>query len=385
MARTPLLLRTADLVLNPAARILWRGADSLQLELGGHSVVIDGIDRATVRALLRRPSAAGIGTGTGTDTETDTDTTSGPTCGPGSRTGSSTGSSTGSRAGASTVELLGSFDRDALATLIDEGFVWPAEREAAALAPPPTPRLAADLTSLAARHGAYAPSVLASRRGRVVAVSGRGRAAVHIACLLAASGVGRVYFTDSGDVHLSQTMPGGLPPDAEGRRFAAAAAAAVRAAAPDADTTPLHAGEIPDLTVLAANEPIDSDLRDVLHRRGCAHLVVRLAASSGVVGPLVVPGLTSCVRCADLHRRDRDPAWNSFAVQLTVPQHRGAASDVAVTAALGGVAALHVLEFFDTGTCAAVDGTLELHLPDWRLRRRTWPYHAECGCANRAT
>lgn len=346
MPRPPLLLRTADLVLNPAARVLWRGPDSLQLELGEHSVVVDGIDRATVRALLRRELA----------TSPD-----------------------------SVDEVLGSFDREALETLLDEGFVWPAERAGPALAAPPAPRLAADLTALAARHGPYAPSVLASRQQRIVAIAGRGRAAVNIACLLAASGVGRVYFTGSGDVHLSQTMPGGLLPDAEGKRFAATAAAAVRDAARDVDTTPAQVGETPDLTVLATNEPVDSDERDTLHERGCAHLVVRLAASTGVVGPLVVPGLTSCLRCADLHRRDRDPAWHALAVQLTVAPHRGAASDVAVASALSGVAALQALEFFDTATCAVVDGSLELHLPDWRLRRRTWPYHAECGCMNRAT
>ena len=33
-------------------------------------------------------------------------------------------------------------------------------------------------------------------------------------------------------------------------------------------------------------------------------------------GPLVIPGVTSCLACADLHRSDRDAAWPAIAAQL---------------------------------------------------------------------
>ena len=29
---------------------------------------------------------------------------------------------------------------------------------------------------------------------------------------------------------------------------------------------------------------------------------------------------------------------------------------------------------------AAIDGTLEQHPPDWRIRRRSWPVHPDCDC-----
>ena len=87
---------------------------------------------------------------------------------------------------------------------------------------------------------------------------------------------------------------------------APAAADAVHRAAPEAETRPPGPGERPDLVVLACDDPIDPDHRDALHVHDQAHLVIRLAADHGVVGPLVVPGLTSCLRCADLHRIDRD-------------------------------------------------------------------------------
>jgi hypothetical protein len=332
-------LRLDNLVLNPAARVLWRGPDSVQLELGERRVIVDGIDRATVRALLRRELAP-----------------------------------------VQPSDRPRGFEPAALETLLEEGFVWLAASGEAPLDAPPAPRLGPDLGSLAARHGARAPRVLAARQQRAVAVEGHNRAAVHIGCLLAASGVGRVYFTDSGDVRLPQTMPGGLAPAAEGARFAAAAADALRAAAPEVNTSALSIEEAPDLVVLAVDEPVDSDRRDALHQRGIAHLVVRLAPGAGAVGPLVVPRLTSCLTCADLHRRDRDPDWHALAVQLTIAPHRGAPSEVALATVLGGMSALQALEFLDTGNCAAVAGTLELQLPDWRVRRRSWPVHPECDC-----
>src|SRR3712207_7110553 len=63
----------------------------------------------------------------------------------------------------------------------------------------------------------------------------------------------------------------------------------------------------------AASDPLAADLQ----RRGVPHLVATVRGETGVVGPLVVPGATGCLRCADLHRRDRDPRWPALAAQLT--------------------------------------------------------------------
>ena len=43
---------------------------------------------------------------------------------------------------------------------------------------------------------------------------------------------------------------------------------------------------------------------------------MRVRDGTGLVGPLVIPGVTSCLECADLHRRDRDAAWPAVAAQL---------------------------------------------------------------------
>ncbi len=51
-------------------------------------------------------------------------------------------------------------------------------------------------------------------------------------------------------------------------------------------------------------------------RRACRTCPVRVRDGTGLVGPLVIPGMTSCLRCADLHRSDRDAAWPAVAAQL---------------------------------------------------------------------
>jgi hypothetical protein len=331
--------------VNPAARLLWRGPELVQLELGSRAVVVEGADATLVRRLVRRPSAAGPPSAPDED--------------------GSVGGTTLSAA--------------ALLALTHAGYLWPGAGDDTDPAPP-RPRLAPELGALAARHGTLAAELLDARRHYAVIVHGAGRAAAHIASLLAAAGVGRVQVPDVEPVRLHQAVPGGVGPGDEGAPLAVAAKAAVHRAAPDADTTSLPVGERPDLVVLAIDEPIEPERREALHAHDWSHLPVQLGPDFGAVGPLVIPGLTSCLRCADLHRRDRDPAWSALAVQLSVPPRHGAVSDVALATVIAGVAALQALAYLDGDDPATVEGTLELHQPDWRIRRRSWPAHPDCGC-----
>jgi hypothetical protein len=100
----------------------------------------------------------------------------------------------------------------------------------------------------------------------------------------------------------------------------------------------------------------------------------------GVVGPLVVPGVTSCLRCGDLHRVDADPRWPHLAAQLTAadPPPSGATVTCLLTVA---TAALQALAYLDGSAAPATLGaTVELRPPDLRPRVRRWPAHPACGC-----
>jgi hypothetical protein len=321
-------------VLHPAARLLWRSGRAVQIELGERRVVIDGVGSDTVWHLIGHPS--------------------GPPADP-----------------AAVAHLQ--------ARLLENGLVWPGEQAEAHRAVP-HPRLAGELTALSARAGERAGELISARRQCAVAVHGAGRVGAHVAAVLAAAGVGRVHTAELAPVRLHQTVPGGVTPADEGRALGTAAAAAAELAAPDAVCVPPPFGHTPDLVVLAVDEPVDAERRDSLHARSCAHLLVRVSAGHGSVGPLVIPGLTSCLRCADLHRLDRDPAWDALAVQLSIAPRYGVASEVALATVVAGLAAVQALEFLDGGRPAGLEGSLEMQLPDWRLRRRSRPAHPDCDC-----
>jgi hypothetical protein len=274
--------------------------------------------------------------------------------------------------------------RHVLGRLADAGYLWSRDPDAPdgddLRVAPPAPRLSGELTALTAQHGADAAQLLNARRHASVQVCGTGRVAAPLAALLAAAGVGQVHCSAAGAAKLQHAAPGGILPGDEGRDYAVAAEAAVLRAAPGTDTAPGPADERPDLTILAQDCPLPDERRQALHADAAPHLAVDLRVDSGVVGPLVLPGFTSCLRCADLHRRDRDPAWPALAVQLRIGTRYGAASAVAVAGVVAGVAALQALAFLDGTEPAVVDATVELHPPDWRLRRRTWPPHPDCDC-----
>jgi hypothetical protein len=337
-------VKRATTTLHPAARLLWRSTDQAQLEIGTRRVVVDGIGTDAVRRLI------------------------GPA-----------GSAASDDRGLALLQER----------LVDFGYLWPAAESCDPdLGPDPRravahPRLAGELTALSTRAGERAGELIAIRKQCTVVVQGTGRVGPQVAAVLAAAGIGRVHVLDPAPVRLHQAMPGGLAPSDEGAPLALAAAAVAQRQAPEADCAPAPFGEPPDLVVLAVDEPVDPQRRDALHARSCAHLIVQVSGATGAVGPLVLPGLTSCLHCADLHRLDRDPAWDALAVQLSVATRARGASEVALATVIGGIAAMQALEFVDGGRPATIEGTLEMQLPDWRLRRRTWPIHPDCDCLPR--
>ena len=136
----------------------------------------------------------------------------------------------------------------------------------------------------------------------------------------------------------------------------------------------------PDLAVVVGRQ--HPDRMSSLVSNGIPHLAVLAGEAIGVVGPLVIPGRTSCLRCLDYIRANKDPAWPLILAQLTLRQPDPPACDAVLTAAVAAQAAAQALIAIDQSpsSAATVNGTLELVLPDWRWRRRTWPPHPACFC-----
>src|SRR5262249_62048557 len=106
--------------------------------------------------------------------------------------------------------------------------------------------------------------------------------------------------------------------------------------APRLTTTPR-----PDLVTLI--DPYRRELPEVLKRDNVPHLAAAASEAIGVVGPLVLPGDTACLRCLDLTRAERDPAWPLILAQLTRGGADPPACDTVLAAALAAQAAAPAL------------------------------------------
>lgn len=133
----------------------------------------------------------------------------------------------------------------------------------------------------------------------------------------------------------------------------------------------------PSLTVVATDtqEP-DRALTDALLAAGRAHLVVRLEADRAIVGPLVLPGTTPCIRCQDLLRCRYDAAWPLLVAQLCRDRPT---PDPVLLAWAATTAAVQARCHLTGGEPDVTGRTLELG-GDHTLRTRDWPVHPECGC-----
>jgi hypothetical protein len=137
-----------------------------------------------------------------------------------------------------------------------------------------------------------------------------------------------------------------------------------------------------DLLVLVGHRSPDQTAQ--LLRLTCPHLSVTASEGVGVVGPLVLPGSTACLRCLDLARAERDPAWPLVLAQLSGSGADPPACDPVLSAAVAAEAAAIVLAFADGSALGrvAVNGTLELLSPGWQWRRRSWRPHPACCCGS---
>ena len=241
-------------------------------------------------------------------------------------------------------------------------------------------RLAAELATASVAHGDSdgGARTLARRRAACIRVHGAGRIGSGVAGLLAAAGIGQVTCVDSEITRPQDLVPGGLSVAELGLPRAAGVARAIGRVAPEVRTG--GPGARPDLVVLA--EVRDPEPGATLVRERIPHLAAAAAEAVGVVGPLVSPGRSACLRCLELTRAERDPAWPLILAQVVGSRLEPQACDTVLAAGVAALAAAQALLFIDTGRPggAVRNGTLELTVPDWQWRRRTWLPHRSCTC-----
>jgi len=151
------------------------------------------------------------------------------------------------------------------------------------------------------------------------------------------------------------------------------------------------------LVVLTDAMVPDPALVATLMRHGTPHLVVRMRDDVGIVGPMVLPGLSSCLACADRYRLELDAEWPLIAAQLVGRTGSGSAATLAATIAFAHAQIEHVRDgwrrrgpFAAQADSAArpdapsppttIDQTIELRVAGPEVRRRSWPPHPLCDC-----
>ena len=334
--------------LKPALRRLWRDSSTVQLGLtAAHAVVLSGLSANDRRLLELLDGSRDVDTLLATLADTD-------------------------------VERDGA--RRLLTTLERAGVLDDASVPSPPLGEDDRQRLEPDLMSLSLRHpgAGEAARVLDRRRSAVVAVHGAGRVGAEVTMLLAAAGVGTLACLDATPLRHADLSPGGLPRIATGTRGDVTALRAGRFTATARTTTAR-----PERVALALLTPASSEALPeiVTSVRDEPHLLACVRETTGVIGPLVLPGRSPCLRCLALARGERDPQWPLLSAQL-IGDPVTEACDVALASLVASVAALQALAFLDGDAApAAVGGVLEYDALRGTLRRRSIAVHPACGCA----
>ncbi len=108
------------------------------------------------------------------------------------------------------------------------------------------------------------------------------------------------------------------------------------------------------------------------------HLLLNIVGETIVIGPLVVPGKTSCLNCLYLHRKDLNPNWPKLALRfdqtkLIVEGRLGYQAAVICTSA--------VQNFLDEANDFDLrNKSLEVNLSKNFMQLRELSPHPGCGC-----
>ncbi|MDV6014580.1 hypothetical protein [Haloechinothrix sp. LS1_15] len=211
-----------------------------------------------------------------------------------------------------------------------------------------------------------------------VRLHGHGGLLAAVTCGLAEAGIGRLEISAPGAVARHDAGCGYRVGDV-GKPRAEVVAGIAREVNPSVRATTAQASTPCDLAVITDMVVPPPELAHRLLGERIPHLPVRLREGTGIIGPLVLPGRTSCLHCADLHRADRDGWWPSVAAQLAGRPQAAGVAGIHATAGLAVTQIIRAAHALD-GPCPTWNTTLELDIFDGRVLSRPWPPHPRCGC-----
>lgn len=182
--------------------------------------------------------------------------------------------------------------------------------------------------------------------------------------------------------------PAAAPPDADPLRVAVLEAGLptwarhARSLLETAGIAVTDAVESAQVVLLLSAEPVDRRQVDAWMRADLAHLILDADDARVRLGPFVLPGRSTCLRCVDAFATDHDPHH-----PLLIEQRRGAATPSGLPlpiahdlVAIGTAMAVRELgSFAEGGTPATLEQTIEID-PALEFPTTHWGRHPACGC-----
>lgn len=107
------------------------------------------------------------------------------------------------------------------------------------------------------------------------------------------------------------------------------------------------------------------------------HLHVGVRLDTAQIGPLVIPGKSSCFRCAQLHRRDHSPDW--MGVDLQWRRHVNSGQSDSILTYQTAAYTLLILRHWIDGI-AVTNTSWTANLPWLHFQAGSAPPHPLCGC-----
>ncbi|MYX21596.1 TOMM precursor leader peptide-binding protein, partial [Streptomyces sp. SID8380] len=110
-------------------------------------------------------------------------------------------------------------------------------------------------------------------------------------------------------------------------------------------------------------------------------LYAGVVETTGVVGPLVLPGRTACAGCLERHRVEREAGHARLLAQWRSGRtHRVEPLDLALATTVAALTASHALSLLDGHLPTTVGERWEASLPTLAWTRHHLPTHPHCPC-----
>lgn len=242
--------------------------------------------------------------------------------------------------------------------------------------------LVPDVNAFSVAYGAAAGQIVRNRSAAMVRVGGLGRCGQAIAALLAASGVGALHLHDDFPVQPGDVGAGPLRVADLGKPRTVALAHRLEATWPRTRLShwtpgPDGQGLRAQVIVVTACDALPDHLLSHLAATRVPHLPVVFGPAWARIGPLVIPGLTSCLDCAQSspHLAADGPRASG------TPRSASSTAELALSATAAGLATLQVMMLLDgVNVPSAADAVLCIDLATGGVQRIPVEPRPGCTC-----